>query len=288
MYPMTVCVDGVVELVVPVAPSPTSPNVTPSTYILKADVLVEVFIVADPINTIRTVVVLVTFLWIISTSLPLWSDVNWANPRSIGDVVQSILYDYSNIGSFLWYNRGMSNKIVQLENESGDNLYPIAGGALTGSISKTMLEEGIFAGPELSEPSSVAYVATDNIQDGAVTSDKIDSATLLKGDVTLASGYNISVLSTEAIAKKVAGVVYFYHGISCPALTTTDNQTVAFTLPVGWRPVDVVNFITQCGVGKLCRIRIHPDGTVKISKYDSDTGTGEFAQLQACSYITYY
>ena len=71
----------------------------------------------------------------------------------------------------------MSNKIVQLENESGDNLYPIAGGALTGSISKTMLEEGIFAGPELSEPSSVAYVATDNIQDGAVTSDKIDFTT---------------------------------------------------------------------------------------------------------------
>ena len=71
----------------------------------------------------------------------------------------------------------MSNKIVQLENKSGDNLYPIAGGALTGSISKTMLEEGIFEGPELSQPSSVAYVATDNIQDGAVTSDKIDWTT---------------------------------------------------------------------------------------------------------------
>ena len=71
----------------------------------------------------------------------------------------------------------MSNKIVQLENEAGDNIYPLAGGALTGSISKTMLEEGVFEGPELSEPSSVAYVATDNIQDGAVTSDKIDWTT---------------------------------------------------------------------------------------------------------------
>ena len=72
----------------------------------------------------------------------------------------------------------MSNKIVQLENENGDNIYPIAGGALTGSISKTMLEEGVFEGPELSEPSTVAYVATDNIQDGAVTSDKIGWTTI--------------------------------------------------------------------------------------------------------------
>lgn len=110
---------------------------------------------------------------------------------------------------------------------------------------------------------------------------------MLKGDVTLASGYGINVSSTEAIAKKVAGVVYFYHGMSCPALTTTDNQTVAFTLPVGWRPVDGINFITQCGVGKLCRIRIGSDGTVKISKYDADTTTGSFAQLPACTYITY-
>lgn len=158
----------------------------------------------------------------------------------------------------------MSNKIVQLKDKTfTDNIYPIAGGMAADSITTQMLK------------------------DNSVTSDKIDSATLLKGDVTLASGYNISVLSTQAIAKKVAGVVYFYHGLSCPALTSTDNQTVVFTLPVGWRPVDVVNFITQCGVGKLCRIRIGQDGTVKVSKLDVDTTSGEFAQLQACSYITY-
>ena len=157
----------------------------------------------------------------------------------------------------------MANKITQLVNESGDNLYPLAGGMAADSINTQMLK------------------------DGSVTSDKIDSATLLKGDVTFASGYNINVASTAAIAKKVAGVVYFYHGMICPALTVVDNQTVAFTLPVGWRPVDVVNFIVQCGVGRLCRIRIAPEGTVKLSKYDSDISAGEYAQLQACSYITY-
>lgn len=110
---------------------------------------------------------------------------------------------------------------------------------------------------------------------------------MLKSDITLASGYGIQGGSTEAIAIKVAGVVYFYHGMSCPALTTTDNQTVAFTLPDGWRSVDTVNFITQCGVGKLCRIRIGSDGTVKVSKYDVDTSNNAYAQLPACSYITY-
>ena len=42
------------------------------------------------------------------------------------------------------------------------------------------LKDAAFIGSVLSTPSSVAYVATDNIQDGAVTSQKIDWTTLLK------------------------------------------------------------------------------------------------------------
>ena len=107
----------------------------------------------------------------------------------------------------------MSNNIVQLTDYNDNNIYPIAGAAAEGSITKTMLDEGVFVGAELSdpgniayvgtadiqdnavtapklgipcpvisenlsEPSSVAYVATDNIQDGAVTSDKIDWTTI--------------------------------------------------------------------------------------------------------------
>lgn len=49
----------------------------------------------------------------------------------------------------------MANKITQLVNKDGDNLYPLAGGILSDSV------------------------ATDMIQDGAVTSSKIDSTTLL-------------------------------------------------------------------------------------------------------------
>ena len=47
----------------------------------------------------------------------------------------------------------MANKITQLVNESGDNLYPLAGGMAADSIDTEMLK------------------------DGSVTSDKIDSAT---------------------------------------------------------------------------------------------------------------
>lgn len=48
----------------------------------------------------------------------------------------------------------MANKITQLVNKDGDNLYPLAGGILSDSVT------------------------TDMVQDGAVTSDKIDSTTL--------------------------------------------------------------------------------------------------------------
>lgn len=48
----------------------------------------------------------------------------------------------------------MANKIVQLTNKDGDNIYPIAGGVGAGSVT------------------------TSSIEDGAVTSDKIDYATM--------------------------------------------------------------------------------------------------------------
>lgn len=101
---------------------------------------------------------------------------------------------------FLWYNRGMSNKIVQLENEDGDNLYPLAGGALTGSISKTMLEEGVFEGPELTEPNTVAYVAEGNIQDDAVTTSKIADGSVTSDKVDWATMAPTAVMTLTPLA----------------------------------------------------------------------------------------
>ena len=94
-----------------------------------------------------------------------------------------------------WYNRSMNNDIVQLTDKSGNNIYPIAGGATQDSISKSMLAEGVFEGPELFPSPNEAYVRTANIVDGAVTSDKIDWATLeptnYAADATISLGsYN--------------------------------------------------------------------------------------------------
>ena len=75
----------------------------------------------------------------------------------------------------------MANKIVQLEDRTGDNIYPIAGGTVEDAVTKAMLAEGVFEGPELSSPSTLAYVRTENIVDGAVTADKTDRVILWQG-----------------------------------------------------------------------------------------------------------
>lgn len=82
------------------------------------------------------------------------------------------------------YNKGMNNDIVQLTDKNGNNVYPVAGAATQDSISKSMLEEGVFEGPELFPAPAEAYVRTADIVDDAVTSDKIDWTTINYGSTT--------------------------------------------------------------------------------------------------------
>lgn len=71
----------------------------------------------------------------------------------------------------------MADRVIQLQDKEGDNVYPLAGGFINDGITKAMLAEGVFEGETLSTPTDVDYVATDNIQDGAVTAAKIATAT---------------------------------------------------------------------------------------------------------------
>lgn len=197
--------------------------------------------------------------------------------------------------SHICYNKGMANNIVQLKDYSDNNVYPIAGAATQGSITKAMLEEGIFEGQELSQPSSVAYVATDNIQtsavttpkiaDGAVTSDKIDSATMDWSSIQPSTGYSVAFTRVD----KKGGLVYFSGSIQVPALTSIDNQTNAFILPVGWRPKTIVNFCLIAYTGSaptpLARLRIGPDGTVRISKIDQDIPINTYVQVSGITFV---
>lgn len=59
----------------------------------------------------------------------------------------------------------MANNIVQLKDKDGNKIFPVA-------ISDISVKD------VLSQPSDITYVDTQNIVDGAVTSDKIDLATL--------------------------------------------------------------------------------------------------------------
>lgn len=117
-------------------------------------------------------------------------------------------------------------------------------------------------------------------------SDKIDSATLSPSDVTFASGYGV-VGGTTVLAIKSAGRVSFVTNLFVPAITSTDNQTVAFTLPPGWKPRDISNFATAVGAGNICRVRVSNDGSVRVSKIMSDIGTSSFVSTAVISYIAH-
>lgn len=193
--------------------------------------------------------------------------------------------DYTRNTLIFCYNKGMANNIVQLTDYNDNNIYPIAGAAAQGSITKSMLEEGVFEGPELSEPSTVAYVATDNIQDGAVTSDKIDYQTLSGSTVTLTSGY---AFGTEPIAVKKGGIVFFNTAVQTPVISAVNNTTVAFTLPEGWRPVDTKNFLCLDYSGTapeaIARVRVGSNGEVRFSKIDQNL-SGQWVQTASICWL---
>ena len=96
------------------------------------------------------------------------------------------------------YNRDMSDRIVQLQDYNSDNIYPVAGAATQGSITKTMLDEGVFEGPELSDPGNIAYVGTSAIQDNAVTADKIAIPCPVISDI-LSTPSSVAYVATDNI-----------------------------------------------------------------------------------------
>lgn len=92
----------------------------------------------------------------------------------------------------------MANKVVQLVDENNDNLYPLSSDPNAAHITMTTTDPG--EGTALGQNEFVAVyggstkVGTSDIVDGAVTSDKIDWATM--GDVVYRPGNSISLNST--------------------------------------------------------------------------------------------
>lgn len=154
--------------------------------------------------------------------------------------------DYTRNILIFCYNKGMANNIVQLTDYNDNNIYPIAGAAAQGSITKSMLEEGVFEGPELSEPSTVAYVATDNIQDGAVTSDKIDWTTYSSSPVKVGTWIDGKELWRKTITATVTLTANTPLSTEIPTGVSTYSQMIKLDMRIDERgdgqTVDIFNY----------------------------------------------
>lgn len=85
------------------------------------------------------------------------------------------------------------------------------------------------------------------------------------------------------------GVVYLSGSIQVPNITIVDNQTNAFILPVGWRPITTLNFCTIAYAGSdpipLARVRIGIDGTVRVSKISQNIPTNTYVQASGINFV---
>lgn len=129
----------------------------------------------------------------------------------------------------------MANNIVQLTDDSGNDVFPIAGGMAANSVTKAMLAEGVFEGETLSTPTDVDYVATDNIQDGAVTNAKMacEASHTAKGfsNISVANntGVNVAQLNVPAGSVVIVSGYIAYPSNSTgyrDALIRLDNNNV--------------------------------------------------------------
>ena len=107
----------------------------------------------------------------------------------------------------------MANKITQLVNKDGDNLYPLSGGLLSDSVT------------------------TDMLQDESVTSDKIDWATM-DNILYFDSGVqSISLTSGQAVLKAISDYITIPNGYDVvsvtPVVVGSDSTVNAWTKVMG-------------------------------------------------------
>ena len=120
----------------------------------------------------------------------------------------------------------MANKITQLVNKDGDNLYPLSGGTISDSIT------------------------TDMLQDESVTSDKIDWSTITQTALTPNTSY--IDYATKSVYYKFGRLVLVYVNANLKA-NATGNTNIFTGLPT---PSDRTSFVIASSDNKIYRARI--------------------------------
>lgn len=157
--------------------------------------------------------------------------------------------------------------------------YAVLGYVLVASGTTTITSGMITAGLN---PTTNAMVDTAHIQNGAVTSSKIDSATLNTSSITPASGYTLGSFG----AVRLANIVIFQGSFQIPLINNLNNQTTAFTLPTGWRPSVTGNFpvLAFANAGIPARIRVGADGTIRVSRVSDPLPADSYLQVGGVVY----
>lgn len=178
----------------------------------------------------------------------------------------------------------MNNDIVQLTDKNGNNVFPIAGAATQDSISKSMLEEGVFEGPELFPAPAEAYVRTNDIVDDAVTSDKLDWSDIITVYTNPSDVFEAGYTTTTGVFMfwklgKLCGiqrVAFDSHNVSA-------GGEVVATLKPAFRPINttVRPYLKIIGVGSgLIDGAINPNGV--IQEFASGSGTASTYYGSVC------
>ena len=143
------------------------------------------------------------------------------------------------------------------------------------------LQDAAYVGSVLSTPSSVAYVATDNIQpsavttakiaNGAVTSDKIDWTTLQTIDLSSYIKSDTVTAVNRALAIVFGKIVYLNITVTTVTLAGGGTYTIFEGLPASLRPNETCNIAGALGTKPLARAWVGSNGVIQFTNWEGAT-----------------
>lgn len=167
----------------------------------------------------------------------------------------------------------MADKIVQLKDKDNNNLYPVAGALFSDAVD------------------------TASIQNGAVTSDKIDWTTTEDTGITYPSNNAEQHASNPLRAIKFGKIVFLVGYIQLKnyssAAATLSSDLNAAKLSAEFAPVDNMVFYASSQGNVPLRVGLGPSGTINLGRYKTSNDQSGFAQLAqntevrlTCMYFT--